>query len=115
MTLREARCRFTECLALLVQEATRLGYEIAFAEGMDRVTQKDTTTDHMPNSLHEIGLAQDVDLYKAGIYLRDTADHAVLGQFWKDLGVSRGLPLTWGGDFSRPDGNHYSLKWNGRA
>lgn len=114
MTYREARCQFTECIALLVQKARSLGFEIALAEGMDRVTEKDPTTDHMRGSLHEKGLAQDIDLYKDGVYLRDTRDHAALGAWWKALGVERGLPLAWGGDFASPDGNHYSLAWEGK-
>lgn len=112
MTYRQARCAFTECLADLVVFARKLGYEIAFAEGMDRVTEKDPTTDHMKNSLHELGLAQDIDLYKDGVYLSKTEDHTPLGSYWEALGIARGLPLAWGGRFK--DGNHYSLSWGGR-
>lgn len=112
MTLREARCQFTECLAWLVNFAVTHGYEAAFAEGMDRRTEKDPTSDHMKNSLHDIGLAQDIDLYKNGTYLAKTEDHRELGEAWEAEGQKRGLPLAWGGRFS--DGNHYSLTWQGR-
>ena len=112
MTYREARCRFSEALAELVLHARDLGYEIAFNEVMDRVTVKDPTTDHMKGSLHELGLAADLDLYQGGRYLEKTEDHRVLGEWWEARGTNLGLPLTWGGRFN--DGNHYSLAWQGR-
>ena len=108
MTLREARCAFTECKARLIFYAISRGYEIASAEGMDRPTAKDPTTDHMKGSLHEIGLAEDFDLYKDGKYLTKTEDHAELGEYWEELGKINKLPLRWGGRFR--DGNHYSLE-----
>ena len=90
MTYREARCRFSEALAELVLHARDLGYEIAFNEVMDRVTEKDPTTDHMKGSLHELGLAADMDLYKSGVYLSKTEDHLPLGEWWEARGI------TWG-------------------
>lgn len=112
MTYRKARCFFTYALADLVFYADKLGYEMAFAEGMDRVTAKDPTTDHMPGSLHEVGLAQDIDLYKDGVYLDKTSDHQPFGEWWEAFGRQEGVPLTWGGHFK--DGNHYSLAWGGK-
>jgi hypothetical protein len=114
-TLRTARCAFTRALADLVVYANSISYELAFAEGMDRITEKDPTTDHMKGSLHEIGLAQDIDLYINGIYMPATSDHEPLGTWWEDYGVHNGLPLVWGGNFPTPDGNHYSLRWGGKA
>ena len=113
LTLRTARCRFTEALAALIQFATARGYELALAEGMDRKTTKDPTTDHMPGSLHEIGLAQDIDLYLGGVYLSNSEDYIMLGTFWEDYGVEHGLPLAWGGNFKISDGCHFSLRWKG--
>jgi hypothetical protein len=40
------------------------------------------------------------------VYLKETKDHAFLGEFWEEMGGS------WGGRFN--DGNHYSLEHNGR-
>lgn len=113
LTLRQARCQFTTALAHLVLHAESLGYELAFAEGMDRITAKDPTSDHMKTSLHHIGLAQDIDLYLKGVYLMDSEDHEPLGTWWEDYGIEHGLPLVWGGNFKRPDGNHYSLRYGG--
>ena len=105
MTLREARVLFTCLMAQLILKAFDWGYEVAFAEGMDRKTAKDPTTDHMPGSLHEIGLAQDLDLYLKGIYQESTEQHRALGEYWESLHPQ----CRWGGRFKKPDGNHYSL------
>ena len=84
----------------------------ALAEGMDRITEKDPTTDHMKGSLHEIGLAQDIDLYKDGKWLDKTEDHLPFGEWWEAYGELQGIPLAWGGRFK--DGTHYSFSWKGR-
>ena len=111
MTLREARCAFTQCLCWLVTYGISQGYEMAFGEVQDTVTAKDPTTDHMKGSLHEIGLAADINLYRDGKYLELTEDHQTLGEYWEELGKINKLPLRWGGRFR--DGNHYSLEWLG--
>ena len=119
MTLREARCAYSVCVAELVLYAVSQGYEAALDEGTERITDKDPTSDHMKGSLHHLGLAQDLLLYLKGVYLTETAQYQFLGLFWKELGVKKGLPLAWGGDFldkngrPKPDGNHVSLSWMG--
>lgn len=61
------------------------------------------------NSLHLIRLAIDLHLFKDGKYLDTSEAHRPFGEFWKALN-----PLcAWGGDFSKPDGNHYSVSHNG--
>lgn len=62
-----------------------------------------------PKSAHKQKLAFDVNLKKNGEYLTKTEDHKVFGEYWKSL-----HPLArWGGDFKKPDGNHYSLEYLG--
>lgn len=112
MTLREARCAFSRSLATLILHAYEQGYEAAFDEVTDRVTAKDPTTDHMKGSLHELGLAADILLYKGGVYLTKTEDYQQLGEWWEAYGKEQGLPLAWGGRFK--DGNHFSLAWGGK-
>lgn len=115
MTLREARCRYSHALALLVVYAYEIGLEVAFDEVIDRVTEKDPTTDHMKGSLHEVGLAADLLLYKDNRYCTDTSDYTVLGEHWEQMGKALDLELMWGGRFTKRDGNHFSLKWQGKA
>jgi hypothetical protein len=102
MTLREARCKMAGMIADLIRYAQNAGFEIALDEGINH--QKEG---HMPNSLHYKGLAQDVLLYKNGSYLVKTEDYETLGVFWESLGGS------WGGRFREPDGNHFSIEWEG--
>jgi len=97
MTLREKQSRFVNMIADLIFCADYFGYEL---------TLPDSRTKHMKNSLHHIGLAIDFNLFKDGVYLKETSDHAFLGQFWESIGG------TWGGRFG--DGNHYSLEHGGR-
>ncbi len=112
LTLKGARCKFTECITHLILKAIEWGYGVAFAEGLDRKTAKDPTSDHMKNSLHNIGLAQDLDIYRDGVYLNKTEDHVMLGTWWEKFGQDNGYPLRWGGRFG--DGNHYSWEWEGK-
>jgi hypothetical protein len=112
LSLREARCGFSLALAYLIIYANARGYQIAIDEVRDAITKKDPTTDHMKGSLHELGLAADLNLYLDGLWLPETADHKFLGEHWEEIGLHLGLPLCWGGRFN--DGNHYSLAWNGR-
>jgi hypothetical protein len=63
------------------------------------------------NSLHIDKLAIDLNLFRNGVALTDTSDHAPAGAYWKSL-----HPLcAWGGDIHKPDGNHYSIRYAGRA
>jgi len=113
VVLREARCRFTYCLMLLLKHMFDMGYEVALDEVTERLTEKDPTSDHMPQSLHHIGLAADINLYdRQGRWLKHTEDHRSFGEWWEQLGRDLKLPLAWGGHFG--DGNHYSLSWGGR-
>lgn len=115
MTLRQARCLYTRALATLILRASDYGFDIAFDEVTDRITTKDPTTDHMPGSVHELGLAADLLLYRDGVYLTKTEDYTSLGELWERMGIELGLPLVWGGRFTHPDGNHFSMRWAGKA
>jgi hypothetical protein len=64
-----------------------------------------------PESAHKQRLAIDLNLFKDGEYLRHTEAHRRFGEFWKGLHPDN----RWGGDFSKPDGNHYSRKYGGIA
>ncbi len=57
------------------------------------------------NSFHKKRLAQDYNLFKDGKYLTTTESHKPLGEYWKSLDEE----CTWGGDFKKEDGNHYSF------
>ncbi|EIH4172001.1 M15 family metallopeptidase, partial [Escherichia coli] len=52
-------------------------------------------------------LAVDFNLFINGKYQADTDAYRPLGEYWESIGG------TWGGRFSRADGNHFSLEHNG--
>lgn len=103
MTLKEARVLFTILLCRLIIWADAQGYEVAFDEVTEKITDKDPTSDHMKNSLHHLGLAADLILYRNGQYLSKTEDYTQLGEHWEKTNKY----CKWGGRFS--DGNHFSF------
>lgn len=139
-TLSQLRMEHTHCVALLILEAERLGFRCTLQEaarsdeqaiinslgsqGRDAVAKliykvfpklaealvNNGNNNGVVNSVHSVGLAVDLNLFKDGVYLTTSESHAPLGAFWKTL-----HPLArWGGDFKpRPDGNHYSFEYNG--
>lgn len=112
MKLSSARVLFTESIVRLILFMISQGERPAFDEGLDRITAKDPTSDHMKGSLHNIGLAQDIVLYNKDGSVKDkTEDHFKYGLWWEDYGKSINIPLRWGGRFK--DGNHYSFEWGG--
>ncbi len=59
-------------------------------------------------TLHEIGLALDLNLFRDGVYLTKTEDWREIGEHWEGMN-----PLCrWGGRWG--DGNHISLEHEGR-
>ena len=56
------------------------------------------------SSLHKLGCATDLALFRDGEYLIRSECYAPLGEYWKALN-----PLNkWGGEPGRNDGNHFS-------
>lgn len=111
LTLGEKQRLFTRLIGLLIAEAYRLGYELTFGEALRTQAQAITNATKgvgISNSLHLDRLAVDFNLFKDGVYLKDTSAHEPLGLYWESL-----HPLcAWGGRFG--DGNHYSLQHGGR-
>jgi hypothetical protein len=112
VTLGEKQELFTYLLAQLIIFAYGKGYKIRMGEVLRTQAQADANAASgagISNSLHLQKLAADLNLFKDGKFLTETEDHRPLGEFWKSLD-----PLCfWGGDFSKPDGNHYSMENNG--
>jgi len=114
MTLYEQRVLFTHLLARLIMEAFRQGYTITLGEVYRSAAEAKrlaATGAGIAKSLHTEGLAADINLYRNGVYLKDTLDYLALGQFWEQMHSS----CRWGGRFkTRPDGNHFSIAYGGR-
>jgi len=138
MTLREKQSLFVRLIGKLIAWADENGYELTWGEakrsdeqaeinalGQIRRTElADLVRAQFPTlaskivnngaangirgSLHEVGLAVDLNLFRAGKFLSTSKDHEPLGLHWESLN-----PLCrWGGRFN--DGNHYSLEHEGK-
>ena len=106
MKLSDIQQLFCLNIAMLIIWANEQGYRLTFGESYD-----DDGVGHMKDSNHYIRLAQDLNLFKDGVYLTDSESYQRLGEAWKALN-----PLNrWGGDFRKKDGNHLSVEWEGRA
>ncbi|MES0340696.1 MAG: M15 family metallopeptidase [Candidatus Humimicrobiaceae bacterium] len=93
--LREQQSTFIYMVAELIIWAYDNGYSLTFGDAFAK-------DGHSKNSFHYKRLAVDLNLFKDGVYLTRTEDHAPLGAKWIEMGG------TWGGNFKNSDGNHYS-------
>lgn len=112
MTLFQQQRLFPPLVAKLIIWAYANGYEVTFAEAYRTPEQAALNAQKGSGilwTLHTQRLAIDLNLFKDGIYLAKTADYKPLGDYWKTL-----HPLAcWGGDFTKPDGDHFSLMFGG--
>lgn len=104
MKLGKKQERFSLLLSQLIAFIYSMGYQVRMGDVFAH-------NGHMENSNHYIKLAADLNLFKDGVYLTKTEDHEIFGEYWKSLDDL----CRWGGDFTRKDGNHYSLFHQGRA
>lgn len=110
MTLNEKQWLFARLLPRLLDKAHELGFEVAMGEGeRPPVTAAyyASVGKGVKNSNHARRLAQDLHLFRDGVYLTKTEDHQQLGEHWEGLHEL----CRWGGRFG--DGNHYSLEHEG--
>jgi hypothetical protein len=119
MTLGEKQRAFVHNIGRLIIWAYGNDLELSFGEAQRSVAQAQANAaagTGISNSLHLRRLAIDLNLFKdlslegdEDIYQTDSGAYYTLGQYWKSL-----HPLNrWGGDFSKPDGNHFSMEHEG--
>ncbi len=108
MILSRKQRDFTKALNLLLTWAHAEGYEFTLGDAYrdprihGPLGQRPKHGYGHPRSYHKRRLAIDLNLFIDGVYQRTTEAHRPIGEMWEKLGG------TWGGRFSRPDGNHYS-------
>jgi len=97
-----------------VSDLIRFAYDNGYGITLGDAFRDSRVTYGHKKSLHRQRLAIDLNLFLQSPdghwdYLALTDDHSELGKYWKSLDPD----CAWGGDFSNPDGNHYSLRWEG--
>ncbi|EEQ4790530.1 M15 family metallopeptidase [Escherichia coli] len=110
MNLSEKQQLFAVMIADLIHWAQEHGYRLTFGEAYrtpEQAALNAKTGKGIRNSLHTLRLAVDFNLFINGEYQTDTDAYRPLGEYWESIGG------TWGGRFSRADGNHFSLEHNG--
>ena len=109
MSLAEKQQQFTSNIAKLILKAEAMGYKLTFGDAYrdprvhGEMGVKKSYSEG--KSAHKHRLAVDFNLFKDGVFLQNTEDHAPLGVYWESLGG------VWGGRFN--DGNHYSWEHKG--
>ena|SRR3990172_1005048 len=114
LTLGEKQRIFAYNVAQLIVWAYEQNYAISLGEAQrdPRIAELNAKEGKgISNSLHLIRLAIDLNLFKDGVFLTASEDHRPLGTYWKTLHVLN----RWGGEFAKPDGNHYAMSHEGRA
>lgn len=119
MTLGDKQRLFTLLIAELIVWAYAQGYELTFGEAQRSAAQAAANAaagKGISNSLHLKRLAIDLNLFTDSspevdddVYQDTSEAHRPIGEKWESM-----HPLCrWGGRFSRPDGNHYSMEHEG--
>ena len=110
MSLGDKQRAFTKLIAELILWAYEQGYELSFGEAYRTPEQAALNAKSgagISNSLHTKRIAIDMNLFIKGVYQTDSAAYEPLGVKWEQMGGA------WGGRFSKPDGNHFSLENEG--
>lgn len=77
-------------------------YDSGYGVTLGDAYRDPTSPAYKQGTFHAKRLAIDLNLFRDGVYLTGTESHKLFGDYWKSIGG------TWGGDFKKPDGNHYS-------
>lgn len=111
MTLGEKQRLFMQMLGqFIVWIYQQPGYAVTGGELERSKAQADANAASgagISKSLHLKRLAIDLNLFINGVYQTDSDSYKQLGEKWESMGGS------WGGRFSKPDGNHFSLEHEG--
>lgn len=115
MTLSEKQAAFAVLVARLILHAESLGYAVTLGESWRSDAEAARLAKlgaGIKRSLHCDRLAQDLNLFRDGVWLKATDDHRPLGEWWEAQSTPT-LTCYWGGSWGN-DGNHYSVGHDGR-
>lgn len=60
-------------------------------------------------SLHPHRRARDMNIFLKGIFLQTKSDLQILGDKWESMS-QEGMTCRWGGNFTKPDTDHFSMQ-----
>lgn len=112
MSLGEKQRLFTKLVADLIKYIYAEGYEASFGEAYRTPEQAELNAKKgtgIRNSLHTKRLAIDLNLFFEDVYQPHSESYEFAGSFWEKLHPD----CRWGGRFKKPDGNHFSLTFEG--
>jgi len=111
MRLSEIQRLFAKTSILLLQHVLDEGYEFTYGDAYRDPRVFGEVGEYAgyghKRSGHKQRIAIDINLFKDGVWLQKTEDHAPIGEWWEQQHEL----ARWGGRFN--DGNHYSFEWNG--
>lgn len=114
MTLHDAQALHVKLVASLIKFTYNSGFQLTWGEAYRTTEQAQWDVAHKTGilmSVHCDRLAVDLQLFKDGVYITDSAAYKFMGDYWKSLDPS----CRWGGDFHTVDADHFSIEWQGRS
>jgi len=112
MTLRQQQSLFVMLVGNLIEHVYSAGFEATFGEAWRTPEQAEWYAERnmgIRHSLHTERLAIDLNLFRDGQLVATVEGYRPIGEYWESLHEL----ARWGGRFSRPDADHFSLAWNG--
>lgn len=112
MTLGDKQRLFAKYFGKLLVWLYDNGYECTINEVLRSKAQAEVNAKSgagISNSLHLLKLAGDINIFKDGKFLTSVEDIRPVGTYWKSLNIN----CCWGGDFTKPDADHFSYTHEG--
>lgn len=110
--LLDMQVRFARLVPRLIDWAFENGYEVTgdqWERSTTAAAENASSGAGIIDSLHTLKLAIDLNLFRDRILLESVEGYKPIGEYWKTLD----LLARWGGDFSKPDADHFSLEYQG--
>lgn len=112
MSLSEKQSIFSLLVSRFIEEASLSGFEVTLGEAWRspetaRLYEKEGKG--ISNSLHISRLAIDLNFFRDGKIVTGSADMEMLGELWESYS-SVGIKCCWGGRFTNPDCDHFSIE-----